>query len=319
MRGWIIRGAEVVALLAAFSGTSWGQSPAPAVNDADETRDRQIIERFLTVLEKNPRRGTALDRIYGYHVERGTLAQLIETYRDRAANDAGDGLSWMIVGLLESQRGHDAATVAAFQAAEKTESKTYLAPYYLGQSLVLVGQPDAAAAAFERAIERKPPPAELLDVFQALGRVYQRAQRNEQALAIWARLETLFPDDTRVQEQIAATLAEEGENAEALRRFQKLAQATKDRYRQSLYRMEAGELALKLGQTEQALGDFEKMLGELNPDSWLYREVRRRIEEAFLRGDDQAGLAKYYIAWLGKHGDDVDAMARLAHTLATQG
>ncbi len=304
----------LVALLVLAAGQA-----ARAQDDADEARERQIIERFMTVLEKNPRRGTALDRIYGYHVERGTLDKLAKTYQERTAQDADDGASWMIVGLLESQRGHDAAAVAAFQQAERTDAKNYLASYYLGQSLVLVGQPEAAAAAFERAIERKPPPAELLEVFQSLGRVYQRAQRNEQALAVWTRLEKQFPDDARVQEQIASTLAEEGQHAEALTRYQKLAQATNDRYRQSLFRMEAGELELKLGQTAEALAGFETMLADLNPDSWLYREVRRRIEEAFLRNDDQAGLAKYYAGWLKKHDDDVDAMARLAHTLAAQG
>lgn len=298
------------------------QNPArevPPAADADEERDRKIMERFLLVLEKNPRRGTALDRIYGYHVERGGIDALVEKFQERTKVNAADAAAWMIVGLLESQRGHDAAAVAAFQQAEKAGAKNYLASYYLGQSLVLVGQPEAAAAALERAIERKPPPAELLEVFQALGRVYQRAQRNEQALAVWTRLEKLFPNDARVQEQIASTLAEEGEHAEALTRYKKLAQNSKDRYRQSLFRLEAGELELKLGQTEKALADFENMLADLNPDSWLYREVRRRIEEAFLRNDDQAGLAKYYASWLEKHGDDVDAMARLAHTLAAQG
>ena len=44
---------------------------------ADEQREKQIAERFLGVLEKHPRRGTALDRLYGYHVERGTLDALI--------------------------------------------------------------------------------------------------------------------------------------------------------------------------------------------------------------------------------------------------
>src|SRR5262249_49798912 len=65
--------------------------------------------------------------------------------------------------------------------------------------------------------------------------------------------------------------------------------------------------------------DFEKLLAELNPDSWLHRDVRRRIEEVFLRNDDLAGLAKYYEKWLEKQATDVDAIARLARTLATQG
>lgn len=213
-----------------------------AAADAEEQRQRQIIERFLSVLEKNPRRGTALDRVYGYHVERGTLDPLVEGYRQRTAKDAADGPAWMMLGLIDAQRGQDAAAVAAFQQAEKQMPKNYLASYYLGQSLVLVGQPDAAAEAFERAIERKPPPAEMLDVFQALGRVYQRAQRNEQALAVWTRLEKLFPSDARVAEQIASTLAEEGQRDAALARYQKLAKLTKDRYRQSMFRMEVAEL-----------------------------------------------------------------------------
>ena len=32
------------------------------------------------------------------------------------------------------------------------------------------------------------------------------------------------------------------------------------------------------------------MLGKLRPDSWLHKEVRRKIEEVFLRNDDRAGL-----------------------------
>ena len=36
------------------------------------------------------------------------------------------------------------------------------------------------------------------------------------------------------------------------------------------------------------------MLAKLRPDSWLHREVRRKVEEVFLRNDDQAGLVAYY-------------------------
>src|SRR4051794_9221808 len=59
--------------------------------DADEERDRLIAERFRRVLEGNPRRGTALDRLYGYHVERGTLEQLVGEYAARTRKDAKDG------------------------------------------------------------------------------------------------------------------------------------------------------------------------------------------------------------------------------------
>ncbi|HEY1377965.1 MAG TPA: DUF1583 domain-containing protein, partial [Gemmataceae bacterium] len=310
---------RTLALAALFAVLAGSSSPAADEPSPEERREQQVMERFQGVLDKNPRRGTALDRLYGYHVERGTLDALIKRYADRTKQNANDGVAWMVLGLLEAQRGKDAAAVTAFRAAEQHRPDDPLASHYLGQTLVLVGQPDAAAEAFERAITRKPNRADLLDAFQALGRVYQRAQKTEQALAVWGRLEQLFPDDLRVQEQIASTLAEEGQYDQALPRYEKLAKAVPDPYRQATFRMEAAELKVRLKRTPQALDDLERLLGTLNPDNWLYRDVRRKIEEVFLRNDDQAGLAKYYEGWLHKNPDDVEGMTRLARTLATQG
>lgn len=293
--------------------------PQPPNENSDEEKERLAAERFLVVLEKNPRRGTAFDRVYGYHVERGTLDELLKKYKERTGKDAKDGLAWMIIGLVEAQRGKDAAAAQAFRQAEAARPDDPLASYYLGQVLVLVGQPDKAAEALERAIAKKPVRTDMLDIFQALGRVYQRGQNVEQALSVWQRLEKLFPDDQRVREQIASVLVEEGQFAQALPRLEGLAKESSDPYRKVTFQMEAAELKVRLGQMDKALVDLEGILNNLEPDSWLFRDARRRIEEAFLRSDDQAGLAKYYEAWLGKHADDVDAMGRLAKTLATLG
>jgi tetratricopeptide (TPR) repeat protein len=293
--------------------------PLVAQTAPDDARERQAMERFLGILEKAPRRGTALDRVYGYHVERGTLDTFIKAYQDRTRKDPKDGVAWMILGLVESQRGRDAAAVAALRQAEQARPDDPMPPYYLGQALVLVGQPDAAAEAFERAIARKPGRSELLEVFQALGRVHQRAHRTAEALAVWDRLEKLFPDDLRVQEQIAAALAEESEPERALPRYEALAKKATDPYRRVQFRLDAAELKVRLGRRAEALADFESLLVQLNPESWLYREVRRKVEDVFLKNDDQAGLAAYYEAWLKKNPDDVEAMARLGRTLASQG
>src|SRR5881396_44975 len=78
--------------------------PVKAELSPEEKREQEIIDRFVTVLEKNPRRGTALDRVYGYHVERGSLEELLKKYRDRTEKDAKDGVAWMVLGMVESQR-----------------------------------------------------------------------------------------------------------------------------------------------------------------------------------------------------------------------
>src|SRR5687768_1428954 len=312
--------ARVWMLLAVvFSSAALAQAPPPAEIDPELVRQQQIIERFLTVLERNPRRGTALDKIYGFHIESGSIEQFVASLRERTAKDAADGTGWMILGLVESQRGRDAAAVEAFTKAKELRPTDAMAAYYLGQSLVLVGQPEKAAGAFEEAIARKPPQVDLLEIFQALGRVHQRAQRPEEALAVWSRLEKLFPGDARVQEQIAITLVEEGQPAQALPRYEALAKTTTDDYRRTVFRIEAAELKVKLNRASEGIADLEQLIGKLNPDSWLFREVRRKIEEVFLRTDDQDGLAKYYERWLEKNKEDVDAMARLARVLARQG
>ena len=250
---------------------------------AEEAREQRSMERFLSLLEKNPRRGTALDRVYGYHVERGSLDAFIKSEQDRVAKNPKDGAGWLILGLLEGQRGQDAASVTALRQAETARPDDPLPPYYLGQALVLVGQPEQAAAAFERALERKPVRNDLLEIFQALGRVYQRTQKTDQALQVWNRLESLFPNDPRVQEQIASALAEENQPAIALPRFEALAKRATDPFRQVQLAMQAADLKVRLGRSDQALRDFETMLAKLRPDSWLHREVRRKIEEVFLK------------------------------------
>ncbi len=316
---WLLLGVLVLGLARDATAQRASRDAADDPVVAEESRERRAMERFLSLLEKNPRKGTALDRVYGYHVERGTLDNLIKSYRDRLAKDPKDGTAAMILGLLEFQRGQDAAAVTALRQAESTRLDDPLPPYYLGQALVLVGQPEQAAEAFERALKRKPARTDLLEIFQALGRVYQRTQKADQALAVWSRLEALFPDDPRVQEQIATAMAEEDQPALALPRFAALAKALKDPFRQVQLSMQAAELKVRLNRSEEALGDFEAMLGKLRPDSWLHKEVRRKIEEVFLRNDDRAGLVTYYEKWTKRDPEDVEALVRLGRTLAMMG
>src|SRR5947207_2841882 len=87
--------------------SAWPGVAAQAPTDGDEelARQRQIVERFVTVLERNPRRGTALDKIYGFQIENGTIEEYVKQLRERVATRPDDGTGWLILGLVESQRG----------------------------------------------------------------------------------------------------------------------------------------------------------------------------------------------------------------------
>ena len=238
---------------------------APAGAADDEARDRQVMERFLTVLERSPRRGTALDRVYGFHVERGTLDALVGSYRDRLAKDPADGAAPLLLGLIESQRGRDAAAAEAFREAERRRPDDPLPAYYLGQALVMIGQPNPAAEAFERALTRNPSRADLPEIYQALGRVHQRARRDDRALAVWARLEAALPDDPRVKEQIASALAEDGQLAPALARYEALAGSARDPYRKVQFRTEVADLEVRLGRKADAPPRLREAPGRPRP------------------------------------------------------
>jgi len=267
----------------------------------EEQKQRETIARFVAVLEKNPRRGTALDRVYGHHVEFGTLDSFAAQLKDRASAPTSSGESWMILGMIEYQRGNDAQAVDAFTKAEMLRTKDPLTSYYLGQSQLRIGDSSAAVASFERALERKPQRTDELEIFQQLGRVHQRAQRTDEAMKVWKRLEGLYPDDPRVLEQIAVTLAEEGQFAEALPRYEKLAATSKDDYRKTTFAVTAAELTVKQGDKPEGIRRMEALLADLNPDGWLYRDVRRRIDDCFLRTGDQDGLVSYYQAWFSSN------------------
>lgn len=290
-----------------------------ADQEAAEASAERAYKRYMQLLKRKPQAGVSLDRIYGHHIDRGTLDEFIKSLTDEMAADDADGSSAMIMGLIESRRGRDTAARKAFETAEQKRPTDPMASWYLGQSLVAIGEVDSAAEALERSLSRNIPRAVQEKVFQMLGRIYQRGQRSEKAIQLWQRFEQAFPDDDRVQEQIASIQIEENQLEEALVRYERMAAKSTDPYKRVQFGIKAADLKLKLGKTNDGLSMFESLLQDLKPSSWLYNDVRDRIEKSFLRTDDYAGLVNYYEKWIDTHPDDVDAMSRIGKYLAIQG
>ena len=279
------------------------------------------IEQLAAVLEKDPRPGIAFDKVYAFHTDQGTLDQLRETYLGRAAAATGvDGASfWIIVGLIDLQRGHAPQAIAAFTCAEKIAPDNFMTSFLLGQSQLQAFQSTPAARSLERALLKQASPTDLKEAFQFLGRIYRRSHQNEKALDLGKRMEALFPGDVRVTEQIAMTLVEENSLELALPRFQELGRITDDKQRQIHFLIEAADIKSRLGQSAAALADFDGLLNQLNPDDASFREIRRRIEAMYMTRDDRIGLVKYYERRVEEHPADWDAVIRLARRLMEVG
>lgn len=286
------------------------------------SREAMIADKFMQVLLRRPAPGTALDRVYGYHVQAGSLDATLDGLKsdvDEGGDDAG--AKAMLLGLLQLHRGADAAAAESLAQAEKLRPDDAMVSYHLGKALLLVGRGEAAAKALERSIDRKPARNQALPVFTELGRLYGRSQQNEKALAVWNRLEETFPGDTRVGEQIAQTLAEEGQNEAALERYVALAKksASAGDAKGIGYQIAAAELKRRVGDADEALADFEAILSRLRPSSWLHSDVQRRIEAGFLRSGDYAALADYYAAQVRSQPDALELRMRLGQVQSKAG
>ncbi len=286
-----------------------------SAQDIPESREHVALQRYVELLERQPKFGTTFDRVYRHHLERGSVEAFVKTYRDRLDKDAADGAAAMLVGLIELQRGREPAAVAVLKIADKHRATDPLASFYLGRALASTNDFDAAIAAFQRAIERQPAKVELLEITQTLAQTQQRADRKDDAAASWRQLEQLFPADVRVQERIANASVEVGNLDDAVRRFEGLAKLANDPQARVRYSLKVAELNLNRGEQDAALEGLERLLDGLKPDSWAYRTVRQKIEDIFASQDDLVGLEAYYRAGLKRRGDDLDAQLRLGRVL----
>ncbi len=314
-----VRSSALLFLLATIlAGTP---SPGGAQDNGDAQREQQITQRFVEVLLRRPRPGTALDRVYGYHVQAGTLDEWIASLETDANARSEPGARAMLRGLVLLRRGSDAEAAEALADAEAVRADDAMASFYLGKALLNIGRTDAAAEALQRAIQRGPARNEALPVFTELGRLYQRAQQRDKALEVWNQLEATFPGDGRVGEQIASILADEGQVEAALERYERLARTAgpADDTRTIGYQIAAAEMKRRLGQTDQALSDLESIAGRLRPSSWLYSDVRRRIEAVFLRSGDYSALADYYARQVEQRPDEIALRLRHGQSLAKAG
>lgn len=317
-----IRDFPYVILLLAVS-LSWGSSAVFADEDTAELRAEQKAAKlnaaYLQRLKRLPGPGAALDKVYAFYLDRGTLGTLLQELRESSVATDGDGSDALLIGLIEQRRGRFAEAKSAFETAVRLRPQDAMAVRQLGQVLISLGDNKAAAEALETALPLTTVRRDKSDVYQLLGRIYQRTQQSDKALDLWTRFENAFPNDALVQENIATILVEERQWQAALDRYQILQKVTRDPYKRIQFGTAAAELLLKLDRRDAGIDQFRKILTQLKPGSWQADGIRGRIEQVFLKANDQAALIAYLQDWISQHPDDLDAVARLASSLSEAG
>lgn len=304
-----------ITLIAAIASSAFNSGQSRA-DEAAESRAARLNAAYLQRLQRLPRPGAALDKVYEFHVDRGTLDDFVDELNAQAASD---GTAQLIAGLVQQRRGNLAEAKTALAQAHKQRPEDVIPAWHLGQVLISLGEHAAATEILEAALQLASVRKDQSDIYQLLGRTYQRTQQSEQALNLWQRFEAAFPNDELVAEKIASVLVEESKWQEALVRYQSMAKSSSDPYRRIQFGTKAGDLLLKLGQREAAVQQYEDLLAQLKPGSWQGNSLRDRIERTFQQNNDKKGLTGYYEKRLQQQPDDLDAMRRLArHLAATQ-
>ncbi len=167
-------------------------------------------------------------------------------------------MAWLILGLFESQRGRDAAAVTAAPARPKEPTHRSAAELLPGPSPGSRGPTRPGRRGVRTPIARKPTRADLLEVYQAAGRSYQRTRQNDRALAVWNRLEAQFPNDLPSRNRLPTPWPKNPSLPRPSRAYEGLAAAVKDQYRQVQFRIEAAEIKVRLARTADALTDFRR-------------------------------------------------------------
>ena len=278
----------------------------------------QIADRFLQVLLRRPRPGTALDRVFSYHTQNESLEPFLSSLDvSRDVEQAGE--KQMILGLVQSLRGNTAAAITALQKAEEWLPGDPMASYSLAKAMIDDGDSLRAIEPLQRAIKRKPERREAAEIYLELGRLQLRHGQSEQAITTWTQLIEQYPNDNSIIEKVASWLTQQQEFKPALDLYERLAKTAKSPDSRVRYQIEAAEIRGQLGQTERSRNELQELLDRLRPGSWLHRDVRSRIERSFLVSGDVEALIEYYNGVADRSPDNLDALNRLGEILAGAG
>ena len=290
----------------------------PPVSARDDAREQKVYERYLSLLRRNPRQGTALTRVLKWHSDHKSLDAFQKELESAVQDSPADGASWMLLGLVAEERSNYATALDAYQNAERNRSNDHLAPWYVGRILQKQRKTTAARAALERALKHKPSRTDAHAVFQELATLYAGASA-EDSTAFWKRFEQAFPDDPRVQEQLVETLIQQGQTAEAIKRLTAAAALQREPTQRIQLQLRIADIQIRSGDTAEGRQNLIRLQNSVRPGSWLFTEIRRRLDAVYFEQRDLAGLIEFYRMQSTRDVSDTDAILRLSRYLVLNG
>ena len=273
-------------------------------------------DRYWKILATRPRKGTAFDQAWQLHRDVDRIDAFARRAQQHASTHPQDAAAHVLLGLIHERLAENEKALTAWNAAAELDPNDYYPHALRGDLLARLSRRGQAAVAWQQAIARKPPRTELLTLFKQLGRLQLQQGLQAEAFKTFTDLRAAFPKDVRVLTELAELLEGEREYGMALSRWKQVRDLSEPNTDARL----AAELSIAgihaaRGELKSAVDNYARLLDRLKPDGWSARDIRARIQTAFLNSGDAAGLLAFWKARSESHPDDIDSRLELARAL----
>lgn len=110
------------------------QQPVNASAVAD-SKFNELAERYRSILQNRPQRGTAFDQWHRLYLDAGRLDELVAAVAKEASDKPDDFAAQMVLGLVSERCGRADQAAQAYARAEQLAPENYYPPYLRGSLL----------------------------------------------------------------------------------------------------------------------------------------------------------------------------------------
>ncbi|RKU34011.1 hypothetical protein C6499_00205 [Candidatus Poribacteria bacterium] len=284
----------------------------------DETSDAKIIERYKSMLNRNPKEGSTFDRLYQFYLEGAGLDAMVADYQTAAQAKPNDANLQLILGHIHKRLGKDTETVAAYQRAVELAPNAYYPHFTLGQMYATMRRHADAIRELTRAAElseatRAASPEELMEIYKALGRAHFSRDQVDAAISAWAKIPELDPENIFARIELSDLFREQELYEQAIAQHQAIIELkTEDPYRVCLSHREIGNIHQEKGDYEAAIQSYDAALALTAPGNWLRKDLQHRIIGIYAADGNWEGLITHYQGKLETTPNDPERLGLLA-------
>ena len=284
--------------------------PPAAGGNAD--RAALVAERYRALLHADPREGLALDRLWKFHEERGTTAELVKSYRDAAAAPDADVPTLLVDGYLLKKTGQPEAAAALFTRAAGRDAADPLPALALGDLAAAREQAADAARWYGEAVGKlRAGDRRQADLLIKQGNALFAAGENGEAAAVWEKVAALSPADFALRRRLADADEKNGLPDRAVAQYEYIQSHAGPEERALAWR-ELARLHEAQGQFDAAREALESGLALMARDNWLHGDLQTRLIRLYGRAGRAPELAARWRAEVARAPRDLGGYLRLA-------